>query len=143
MIAQVATCLLFDKKDKLLIYLRDDKPTIPFPNHWDLFGGWIEDGETPEQALTREVKEELGIDITDIKKIGEVECLVNDAKPNIKHVFSAKTDKAGKELSLLECGQRIAAIDLNERHNYKFANILAQIVDDFASSLSSLRRQGS
>ena len=25
--------------DKVLTILRDDKPTIPYPNHWDLPGG--------------------------------------------------------------------------------------------------------
>ena len=41
---EIAQALLFDRDGKLLIYLRDDKPTIPFPNHWDLFGGHVEVG---------------------------------------------------------------------------------------------------
>ena len=53
---QIATALLFDRDNKLLIYLRDDKPEISFPNHWDLFGGHVEEVETPEQALVRELK---------------------------------------------------------------------------------------
>ena len=52
---EVATGLLFDSEGKLLIYLRDDKPDIPYHNCWDLFGGHIEEGETPEVALVREV----------------------------------------------------------------------------------------
>ena len=43
--------LLFDRFNRLLVYLREDKPEIPFPNHWDFFGGHLEEGETPEEAL--------------------------------------------------------------------------------------------
>jgi 8-oxo-dGTP diphosphatase len=32
-----------------------------YPNVWDIFGGHIEAGEQPEQALLRELREELGI----------------------------------------------------------------------------------
>src|SRR5438093_186670 len=60
---QIAMVLLFDHHDRLLIYLRDDKPKIPFPNHWDFFDSHLEKDETPEQAMIREVKEELGIDL--------------------------------------------------------------------------------
>jgi len=59
----IAMVLLFDRHDRLLIYLRDNKPEIPFPNHWDLFGGHVEEGEAPEEALVRELKEELGVDL--------------------------------------------------------------------------------
>ena len=40
---------------------RDDKPTIPDPGHWALFGGAIDPGENPYQAIRREIHEELGL----------------------------------------------------------------------------------
>ena len=52
--------LFFRKAAKaVLLFRRDDKPTIPFPNHLDILGGSVEDGETPEQAIVREIAEEL------------------------------------------------------------------------------------
>jgi 8-oxo-dGTP diphosphatase len=47
----------------VLTYLRDDKPTIPFPNLWDLPGGGKEGDESPEQCATREVKEEFSLSV--------------------------------------------------------------------------------
>ncbi|RFS14100.1 NUDIX domain-containing protein [Emticicia sp. C21] len=128
----VSTCLLFDKNDKLLIYLRDDKPTISYPNHWDLFGGIIEDGETPEQALLREIKEEIGVDLHTYSKFKEY-IGDNESKPNKKYVFYSRINYLPEELILNE-GQRLTSIGLNDRSNYKFANILGRIIDDFANS---------
>jgi 8-oxo-dGTP diphosphatase len=123
MIAHVSACLLFDK---------DNRPTIPFPNHWDLFGGFVEEGETAEQALVREIEEELGITITDYTHWTDYECMTGDSKPNIKHVYIAHTDYDVKNLRMMECGQRMTSIHLDERHDYKFCSILGQIIDDFA-----------
>ena len=47
--------------DKLLVYLRDHLPTIPFPGHWDLPGGGREGDESPEACILRELSEEFAI----------------------------------------------------------------------------------
>jgi 8-oxo-dGTP pyrophosphatase MutT (NUDIX family) len=45
---------------KFLLQLRDDLPGILYPGHWALFGGHIEPGESPQEAMQRELLEEIG-----------------------------------------------------------------------------------
>ena len=130
---KVATALLFDRNNHLLIYLRDNKPEISFPNHWDLFGGHVEENETPEQALVRELQEELNLHITDFTFYKTFES-TNEQKPNTKFVFVVRTEKAAEELTLYE-GQYLKGINLSERANYKFANMLGEILDEFAETI--------
>lgn len=58
----VAAIVLVDSG--YLLQLRDAKPEIFFPNLWGCFGGALEVGETEELALARELREEIGFDLT-------------------------------------------------------------------------------
>jgi 8-oxo-dGTP diphosphatase len=49
------------KTGRFLFILRDDIETIPYPNCWSIVGGGIEKGETPIEALKREIEEEINI----------------------------------------------------------------------------------
>ena len=48
------------KKGKFLLQLRDNNPAITYPNNWVFFGGGVNHGEKHEDALKRELIEELG-----------------------------------------------------------------------------------
>ena len=49
---------------RILTILRDDKPTIPWPNLWELPGGGREGDESPFECVAREVYEELSIQLS-------------------------------------------------------------------------------
>jgi 8-oxo-dGTP diphosphatase len=130
---EIAQILLFDRRGRLLIYLRDDKPEIPFPNHWDLFGGHLEAGETPEQALLRELREELDISLTEWQFFRRFDCPAGDAYPNIKYIYWAMLAEEPEALTLHE-GQSLRSITMAERKTIRFANILRNIVDEFIAA---------
>lgn len=130
---EIAQVLLFEPNGRLIIYLRDDKPGIPFPNQWDLIGGHVEAGETPEQALVRETQEEIGFNLHHWRFFRRYECFSGDVYPNVKFIYHAAIDRRAEELPLFE-GQRLTSITAQERHDFRFANILPTILDDFIAA---------
>ena len=58
----VATGIIEDVSGRLLVSLRPEGK--PWPGFWEFPGGKVDPGETPEQALVRELWEELGITVT-------------------------------------------------------------------------------
>jgi len=127
---EIAAIILENDKGEFLLALRDDKAWIPFPNHWDLIGGHVEEGESPEEALVREVKEELDIDIKEYTFYKKYDCLTGDAYENIKYIYSGKINIPIEEVTLLE-GQRPQYFSREEIPTVRFANIMKSIVMDF------------
>ncbi len=60
------TAAILEKEGKILIAKR--KKGGPFGGSWEFPGGRVEPGETPEVALQRELREELGIET----RVGEL-----------------------------------------------------------------------
>ncbi len=134
---EIAAIILENKKGEFLFYMRDDKPGIPFPAHWDLIGGHVEEGETPEQALKREVKEELDFDLKEFRFFKKYTCLEGDAYPNIKYIYSGPFDLPIEKVTLLE-GDYPRYFRPEEVKDIRFANILKDIVLEYMGTRQSL-----
>lgn len=73
---------MLERGGRWLLQLRADIDTIVHPGTWDLFGGHLEPGEDPEQALRREREEEI------VWRAGALRHSFADADPQrLCHVF--------------------------------------------------------
>lgn len=64
-VKSVVGAVILDDRDRVFIQRRSAHRRL-FPNCWDIVGGHVEPGETPEQALCREVAEETGWELREI-----------------------------------------------------------------------------
>ena len=66
--------VLEDREGKITFQLRDNRPGVGSRDSWGLFGGFIEQHESPTQAAVREIQEELGsfLDPAKLSSIGTI-----------------------------------------------------------------------
>ena len=120
------TCIILqNKQGKVLLSLRDDKPTIPCPNQWHIIGGGVEDSETPEQAIKRELMEEIEFEIKDFKLFKKYNWPEKD-----EWLFHAKVNLIPKNINLHE-GQKIDYFSKEEIEEMNLAFHDNQMIEDF------------
>jgi 8-oxo-dGTP diphosphatase len=100
--------ILANTCSEILLQLRDDKPGLLWAGHWTLPGGYVESDETPDQAIAREMIEEMELHDLDLRLWKRFEATRGD--PPIlcaEHIFVGRLDREAETISLHE-GQRIA-----------------------------------
>jgi NAD+ diphosphatase len=66
--------VLVDSRGRMVVLVRGKEPGKGL---WDLPGGFVDPGETAEEALAREIREEVGLEVTAMRYLG--------SWPNIYH----------------------------------------------------------
>ena len=94
-------------KGKILLLHRDNKPTITSPNKWGLIGDHVESGETPEQGLAREAKEEINLDVKNYSLLLHIFLDREDGKVEYFYYHIPVEETNLSEIKLQEEGQAI------------------------------------
>jgi mutator protein MutT len=84
-IREVADAIIITETNQYLMKRRDDLPW--FPDQWSFFGGGIEPGETPEEALRRELVEELEFSAGQVEFFTDWRVTLPFPTPRVEHVY--------------------------------------------------------
>ncbi len=130
----LATKALIENNGKILILRESAKnPSGTNPNSYDVVGGRLEPGESPEECLRREIKEEVGIEV----KIGKP-FYVTEWRPVVK----------GEQWQIVavfyKCTTDATDITLNHEHDeytwidpkeYKNSDLIQNLIPVFEAYL--------
>jgi 8-oxo-dGTP diphosphatase len=120
------TSIIFlNSRNEVLLFLRDDKPEIPYPGMWDLPGGHVEAGETPEACIVREMHEEIETDVSACRLHA-----VYDFPDRIEYIFFLEMD-ADPDTMVLHEGQCLRWFPAEELATLELAYGFDQVLLDF------------
>ena len=129
----IVSALIFSKDGKLLMGNKDPKSGGVYIDCWHIPGGGIDEGESQEQALRREILEEVGIDIStcqvalaDNAGTSQTEKTLQDTGETVLcnmsfNVYRVDVPKLAKDITLQPSDDLIILewLDMSELSNYK------------------------
>jgi len=123
------TSILFiNKVSEVLLFKRDDKEGIPFAGYWDVPGGHVENDETPEECIIREMNEEMDLEF-------EHPVLFNiyDMHDRIEYTFWKRVNFDISQINLNEgqCLRWFTYDEIDKLSDKELAFSFGSILEDF------------
>jgi 8-oxo-dGTP diphosphatase len=130
---QVVAALIVNESGELLICQRTRLQALPLK--WEFPGGKIEPGEQPEEALARELEEELGIRANIGNELARIEHVYKNGNSVELHFFLVTSFEGEIENRIFEDVRWAKAADLPD---YDFLDADLGLVRDLGSAKLSL-----
>lgn len=124
--------VIFNEKKEILFTERSLTDSF-MPGYWELPGGGIEYGETPQESLTREIKEECNIDIEIIKPIAANTYFIDELQ-RIEITFLCKAVNPEK-IKLSTEHSDYKWLDTTETNSIKISDYVKKIIDSISDQL--------
>jgi 8-oxo-dGTP diphosphatase len=120
--------LIFNRGKILLV----ERGREPLKGYWSLPGGVLETGETLEQGIIREVREETGLEVRPLKVLEIFERIVHDAHgaPEYHYVLIDYICRVtGGSLRAADDASRAAWVARNELSNYQITTGTVPVIE--------------
>jgi 8-oxo-dGTP diphosphatase len=127
---RIVVAAVIEREDRRLLIgqrRRDDSS----PLKWEFPGGKVRDGEDPEAALARELREELGVTLTKCAEIGRVRHQYANGPEELEIRFYAATF-AGAEIMPM-CFEQVAWVLPRELGSYDFLRANRELIAQLAT----------
>jgi 8-oxo-dGTP diphosphatase len=121
--------IFYNRSHHVLLVLRDNIPTIPYPGLWNLPGGHIEDNETAKECIVREMQEEIEVNVEGCRLFR-----VYEFSDRTEHVFMQFADFDLKNITLHE-GQMLRWFSGNDADQVELAYGFDEVLADYFNSL--------
>ena len=130
-IGKGAGIILTDSQDRILLQHRDNN-TSWYPDCWDFFRGQIEKGETPKQTAKREIKEEIGLELTNLRFFKKYYL---KREKGIYEAFFFTADSINIPIEKLRSqqteGQDLGFFNVNKIKDLKLTDLAKKAIKDF------------
>lgn len=121
---EFVSCVISNEEGNVLVGKRLSTLSLD-PGKLDLCSGHMKEGETPTQSMYRELREELGITIEDIKYLERIADIRTPHKKLSKtecHIFSAEVKLTEKELN-----ERLKKVETPEFEKVRFLDNINEL----------------
>ena len=124
--------------EKYILQLRDSNPDIAAPGQWSLFGGMKKTGETPLEAISREIHEELSIQPAGFRYLWFTDYFAAFESEVIRTwFFSSDISSVWAEHKLLE-GQSVGIFRFKDIADLEMPTVMRTTIERFYKQAESI-----